>query len=141
MQMSEFRLRRIFLPRTWLNKGKKKINAAAQAIDSSTTFARPRRHHSTWLASSKRYDKRYKDRFLDQEKSIYRKSTYQEGARCMLVFTNPTADFSAGCALPITARGFLVTHPITLPFANGTVPAPVSGGSHHSASLFTAPIS
>jgi hypothetical protein len=99
------------------------------------------RHHSTWLASSKRYDKRYEARFLDQEKSIYRKSTYQEGARCMLVFTNPTADFSAGCALPIIARSFLVTHPITLPFANGTVPAPVSGGSHHSASLFTAPIS
>jgi hypothetical protein len=47
----------------------------------------------------------------------------EEYKRSMLVFINPTADFSRGCALPVMARGFLVTHPIILPFANGTVPA------------------
>jgi hypothetical protein len=57
-------------------------------------------------------------------------------------------DFSAGCALPVTAERFLVTHPYPLP-SEGTLESPshprewldastVSDHSHRSESSFTA---
>src|SRR5215210_1058397 len=42
-------------------------------------------HHSTAPPSLRRYESRYEDRFLSQTEPTYRRFTYQDAKRCMLV--------------------------------------------------------
>ena len=69
--------------------------------------------HSTALASLKRYNKRYEDRCLSEERNPL-SFIYYKAKRCMLVSMKLAADFSAGCALSVIRLAFLLTHPLRL---------------------------
>jgi hypothetical protein len=49
--------------------------------------------------------------FLNQGEPSFRRFTYKEGKRCMLVLTKLEADFSAGCARYRIGHLFLATLP------------------------------
>jgi hypothetical protein len=59
--------------------------------------------------------------FLSQGESNFRRLTYQEDKRCMLVLMKLAADFSRGCAGKRIGFSLFATHP-TLAFANGSMP-------------------
>src|SRR5215208_5499487 len=67
-------------------------------------------HHSTALPSPERYGQRYEVGFRPQGKD-FSGSACHSGKPCMLIYVKPYANFARGCAPPMRAPTFLLTHP------------------------------